>query len=612
MGKTPLRPGENDLASQRADLLTEWDWTKNHPLDPSRIHANTSRKIWWRCSKAHSYASSGESRVSNGTGCPFCSNKAVLKGYNDLGTLAPDLASQWDENKNFPLRNSDVVPGSGKKVWWVCGHGHSWQATVVSRFRQGSNCPYCSGRFAIPGKTDLQTTRPDLAAQWHPVKNGELTPNKVKPSSTQKPWWLCERGHEWKASLGSRSAGNGCPYCSGLKVEPGVSDFGSLFPELLGEWDYEANQTDPPLVGRGSQRKYWWTCNLGHSYHASVANRTNGHGCPYCAGRLTLAGFNDLLSCSPEKAEDWNYEKNNLRPDQVTPFSNQKFWWVCKVGHEWEARPNSKAGCPSCKGRRVQPGFNDLATTHPELAVYWDTSKNMKKPSEVSKGSQEKVYWKCDEGHSWQTLISNRIAGKGCPYCASSLVWTGFNDLAFKYPELAKEFHASKNSPLTAEALLAGGHKKVWWLCGDGHEWKAAPIDRINGRGCPSCANYGYDPTQAAFFYFIEHHAFKASKVGITNAEVKYSRLEAFERNGWVRVVVIEEVDGSIIRELETRILRWIRKDLQLPPYLGQEEMGSTGGFSETFASDGVSQSKIIEKIESEFRGLRHNFGSNS
>ena len=141
----------------------------------------------------------------------------------------------------------------------------------------------------IKGKTDLRAMFPDIAAQWDEVKNGDLTPEDVQPASGKKVWWVCPRGHNWQAVISSRTAGKGCPYCAGRKVMPGFNDLQTVNPRLAVQWNYEKNGTLLPTAVTGmSHRKVWWTGVCGHVWRAKIANRSNGNGCPYCAGRMVL------------------------------------------------------------------------------------------------------------------------------------------------------------------------------------------------------------------------------------------------------------------------------------------------------------------------------------
>ena len=131
-----------------------------------------------------------------------------------LATLYPVIAKEWHPTKNGELSPDQVLFGSSTKVWWKCSKNHEWTTSVNSRTNFNSGCPYCAGRFAIKGKTDLQTISPNLAKEWHPTLNQDLTPSDVSAQSNKKAWWICSKcGYEWKATIGSRHQGNGCPKC---------------------------------------------------------------------------------------------------------------------------------------------------------------------------------------------------------------------------------------------------------------------------------------------------------------------------------------------------------------------------------------------------------------
>ena len=135
-----------------------------------------------------------------------------------------DLLREWVSEKNLPLTPETVSYGSKKKVWWTCEHGHHWQAAVHTRTGSGTGCPYCSGRFPIPGENDLATKYPLLAQEWNTEKNGDLTPRDVLPGSHRIVWWRCAHGHQWRAQVKSRVNGSGCPVCTNRTVQSGDND----------------------------------------------------------------------------------------------------------------------------------------------------------------------------------------------------------------------------------------------------------------------------------------------------------------------------------------------------------------------------------------------------
>ena len=196
-------------------LLSEWDAERNKGLMPENVSAGSHQKVWWQCENGHTWQSEVRVRV-RGAKCPYCSKRILWVGDNDLATVNPTLAAQWDTAKNGALRPSDVLAGSQQYVWWRCENGHSWRASVLSRIR-GSGCPICSGKTAISGENDLLTLFPNLAAEWNAEHNGSLTPEMVTPGSHKRIWWKCSEGHVWKAVIYSRSGKDkcGCPVCAG-------------------------------------------------------------------------------------------------------------------------------------------------------------------------------------------------------------------------------------------------------------------------------------------------------------------------------------------------------------------------------------------------------------
>ena len=347
-----------------------------------------------------------------------------------------DLLAEWDSERNLPLTPETVSRGSKRRVFWRCENGHSWQAAVHTRSGSGTGCPYCSGRLPVPGETDLATRYPDLAAEWHPTKNGDLTPSDVLPGSHRLVWWQCPHGHEWRAQIKSRVSGAGCPVCSNRALLRGVNDLATNNPELARQWHPTKNgDLTPADVVPGTRRKVWWVCDKGHEWRAAVSARVNGSGCPVCTSKKIVPGINDLASQYPAVAKEWHPTKNgSLTPEQVAPASNKKVWWICDKGHEYQAvvssRTQRNGGCPYCVNKKVLPGFNDLATLYPEVAAQWHPTLNGPlTPDHVLPGSRKKVWWQCSAGHVWQAVIYSRTGNQlsGCPICTGYAVGKRFD-----------------------------------------------------------------------------------------------------------------------------------------------------------------------------------------
>ena len=273
-------------------LLAQWDRERNGDLTPNDVTYGSRRKVWWRCEKGHSWQAEVKSRTLLGAGCPVCAGKVVVPGVNDLATLRPDLAAQWHPERNLPLTPERIAPGSHKRVWWVCGKGHVWQAAAAAR-ANGERCPVCAGKVVIPGENDLAALYPEIAAQWDGEKNGRLTAKEVSPYSNRKAWWRCREGHSWQAAIAARTKRKtGCPYCTGRKVLAGYNDLATAEPFVAMQWHPALNvPLTPEQVTAGSRRQVWWQCSLGHVWKARVHSRTGNQrcGCPVCAGRARAA-----------------------------------------------------------------------------------------------------------------------------------------------------------------------------------------------------------------------------------------------------------------------------------------------------------------------------------
>ncbi len=385
--------------------------------------------------------------------------------------------------------------------------------------------------------------------------------------------------------------------------------FATTHPDLA----LEADGWDPTTVTAGSHKMVGWKCGLGHEWEAEVQKRTSGSGCPVCAGRNVLAGFNDLATVNPEiaaQADGWD-------PTTVTSWARKKVGWKCGLGHQWEAAVSSRSrgsGCPVCSGQAVLAGFNDLATINPEIASQadgWD-------PSAITAGSGKMVGWKCGLGHQWEAVVAKRTSVDFCPVCSGQAVLVGFNDLATINPDIAAQADgwdpttltvgsgkkvdwicelghqfkarvvdrsngvgcpvcagrnvlagfndlATVNPGLAAQAdgwdpttATAGSHKIVGWKCGLGHVWKAQLKSRVDGNGCPSCAVSGFDPNKPSFLYLIDHFDLDMYQIGITN--FPDDRLGKHERSGWEVLELRGPMDGHLTRQLEKSCLHALEK----------------------------------------------------
>ena len=388
-----------------------------------------------------------------------------MKGYNDLATKSPELIAQWHPTKNGGLSPDSVMPNSKTKVWWLCERGHEFEQAVVDRNQHPKSCPICSGQRVQQGVNDLESRYSEVAKEWYQQKNGDIKPSDITWGSNKKYWWKCSKcGHEWQARASDRTRGNnGCPVCSNKVLATGINDLKTKYPDIAEEWNYELNgDLKPEDLKYGSKRKVWWKCPLGHEYVQSLYNRTyKSKSCPYCKVKI-----------------------NNNKLKQLI----------------------NKTKATNKQQVRIYRPINDLGSLYPEIAKEWHPTKNGDlKPSEVSVGSKRKVWWICPKGHEYEQYVDRKtLRGGGCPFCSGHRLLSGFNDFETKFPEVAAEWHPTKNGSLKPSEVTSGSGKRVWWRCPVGHDYQAVVRDRgIGQTGCPICNKRKTSsfPEQAILYY---------------------------------------------------------------------------------------------------------------
>lgn len=488
----------NSLADVRPDLLDEWDYELNGDLTPGQVTASSGAKVWWRCKKCNQVWQAKIAGRSYGKGCPVCAGQALVPGVNDLATVNPKLALEWDYDSNH-FTPQQVSARNNLNVAWVCSVcGHRWRTSISARNR-GTGCPQCQKNFqtslpeqiiyfyvkqAFPDAVNGFAIREDKnhktvdvfipslnlaieydGSRWHKnlsrdIEKTEFLRNQgirlirirerdcpvLEDSSfcilveyNQKSYSYLAEGimgifsyinqqHNLAVEMPVDIEVDFYKILSSFEKDKREKSLSFINPALASEWDYQKNRPiKPSHVLATSDRKFWWKClECGYSWKSTVNDRSNGHGCPGCAGLVVREGVNDLQTMRPELIAEWDYEKNiGLSPNSVAYRGNKKIWWRChKCGHSWFARVADRSagvGCPACAGKVAIEGRTDLATINPKLASEWDYEKNGQlTPQMVLGGSNKRVWWNCKScGHSWNAYIYSRnIYGRGCPECA--------------------------------------------------------------------------------------------------------------------------------------------------------------------------------------------------
>lgn len=494
-------------AVKYANLISEWHPTKNGEFTPKNVMPGSNKDIWWKCeAKGHEWPAAPNSRKRPGSGCPVCSGKQLLAGYNDLETLQPELSKQWHPTLNKNIKPSDVMSQSNDSAWWLCGvhEEHVWQANIQSRTK-GNGCPYCANRKVLAGFNDLGSSKEyaAVASEWNTEKN-EMTITEVGVASNKKVWWKCAvSGHEWEAIIANRTKkGSGCPECRKGKKQPKLDTVASD-PLLASEW-HPDNKNGAHEVTLGSNSIALWKCSKDdrHVWSSPISNRIRNGGCLVCSGKVIIAGINDLASI-PEHQHliaEWHPD-NELTPAEVGVGTEYSPMWKCATeGHEWKAtiysRTKQKNGCPECSNRDPWSEVKRTIADFPKMLEQWHSDNDVD-PATIPFSSRKKYMWQCptNPDHVWRDTVSSRQRGEaGCPVCDGRVIIPGVNDLASSsaHAHLVKEWHSDND--FGPETVSVASGKTAKWQClkNPNHlPWFAAISSRAHKKkpsGCPECA----------------------------------------------------------------------------------------------------------------------------
>lgn len=280
-------PKTNSLAVVRPDIAATWHATLNGDLTPHDVVLKSERKAWFTCDAGHNFKQKIASRTA-GRQCPYCC-RLLAHPSTCLAATHPEVASLWHVSKNAALTPQDVLAGSRRKVWWHCSEnsGHDHVTSILNK-ANGHGCALCSGR-AVNGTNSMRATHPALAAEFHPTKNGNLTPDNTLSSSGATFWWRCSNAHEWEAQSRTRArSGGSCSFCANRRVWVGWNDMRTTHPGLAEQLHPSRNgDLKPEDVVAGSNLMLWWRCGCGHEWQAKPNHRVRGALCPRCKGRTT-------------------------------------------------------------------------------------------------------------------------------------------------------------------------------------------------------------------------------------------------------------------------------------------------------------------------------------
>ena len=313
---------------------------KNGDMLASALTFGSKKKVWWLCpntSCVHKCPHEWEATVQNRcaktkpSGCPHCGINGKMRCiHRTIAHTHPKIAAELHPKKNGEVTAESIPSYSNQELWFLCpekfecGCLHEYTTIVSNRTLNGTGCPFCGDSPKnVCVHRSIVHTHPEIAAQWHPRKNGTLTPSEFSYGSNVDIWWLCpikcEYGclHEWQARIVTRCKLEcGCPYCAPTHKKVCIhNSIVTTEPQVAAEWDYVKNVgLDPTTIPRSSEIEAYFTCLNGHSYCATVGNRCRGGtGCSKCRHKTQKILYEFLKSHYPDTENEFRLEATGMR-----------------------------------------------------------------------------------------------------------------------------------------------------------------------------------------------------------------------------------------------------------------------------------------------------------
>lgn len=506
------------------------DWEKNasEGIDVSKLYINSSKKIYWRCEHGHTFKESVWAVGKRKHKCFYCSGRLILPGYNDLQTLYPELAKEFDIEKNKETPDK-ISPKDTKSYWWTCEHNHpSFRQRVTHRVNRKTKCPYCTGRKVLSGENDLATLFPLIAEEWDVEMNDGLLPKDVSAYSYISYYWICPKGHSYKKKVIQRTKYHkavDCPKC--------IKAHSTSFPEQA--IFYYAKKCFPDAVNRYKEPFennmeldiYIPAYRMGIEYDGiAFHNDKNQHEREYkkymaCKQLgIRLVRVKESKNTWHDTADKIFYVSKRMKDDELSAFLYSMFNMLFTLSMHTFTSEDSKEsylnryfGFPTdFNVSRDRPEIleylvdieQSLGVQFPKQAAMWDQEANKKlTPHMFSPGSNYPATWKCPKcGETWVSPISSIVSRKvaSCKKCSmrengetiTRIKALKNGSLAERSEALLRQWDYEGNGNLSPYEIPLNYSKRVAWVCDEcGYKWTSSPNSRVRENHiskCPHCA----------------------------------------------------------------------------------------------------------------------------
>ncbi len=507
--------------------LLDSDKNKLENIDVSKLFVNSSTEINWKCENGHFFKEKVNVMYRRKNKCFYCTGRQIWPGENDLQTLYPELAKEFDIEKNG-ITPDRISPKDSDSYWWTCEKKHpSFFQSVTHRVVRKTKCPYCTGRKAETGQNDLETLFPEIAREWDTEKNNGVLPKDVSPYTYKPYYWICPKKHSYKKKVIQRTKYHkpiDCPLCikahSTSFPEQAIYYYAKkCFPDAI-------NRYKEPFDNRMELDIYIPLYKMGIEYDGIMFHKDEDQHERERIKYLACQQSGIRLVRIKESKETWNdtaddiyYVSKRMKDTELSAFLRFLFGslflfsaYTFTSEDSKEAYLNRHYGFPtdfdvSRDRAEILEYLVDIehsfGNQNPEVAAMWDEEANGNlTPYMFTSGSNYPATWKCPIcGETWKSPIASIVSRKvkSCKKCSmkengktiTKLKTAKYGSLAERSKILLNQWDFDENGSLSPYEIPLNYSFNVAWKCDKcGYKWTSSPNSRVRVdkvAGCPHC-----------------------------------------------------------------------------------------------------------------------------
>lgn len=531
--KSKLNLREWCESNDRFELIEQWDTDRNTQIGLSLDSATPGedKKAYWKCPDHldHLYDMRISQRTRQNQGCPYCSGKRVLVGFNDFGTKCEDARKEWDSDNNWDDKlkknttPADYTYGSHHIANFRCSLCKEPYSMMIKTFYRGNRCKYCAHIEVKPdGSNSFAAEYPDQLKYWDYEKNDRITtdkhPNGIRPEnilsrSNLIVHWKCGMGHSWTISVDSQRSSPGCSKCKRTKKfsdsEKAVAYYvEKMFPgEVIDNHHPEWNKKqDLDIFIPSEMIAIQYDGSYKHTQARYEKDLKNGQQVVSHGIRLIRIRERDSPSIPDGSLEI----RRNGTGRHTESLNNCIESLLNRLSEITGRNYDFTIDCDSDLSRIVDRAYtvelnNSISKIRPDLVPFIASNnehpQNREVLSRLPVAHNGKIWWTCPRCTHDHHLAVHSVTRKPlekfpCGLLDNKVVITGINDFATTNPEEMKDWDWVNNSAngINPKKIAAGSHiGPIYWVC---HKpdckcsWTTEHLYQRTGsqsHGCPRC-----------------------------------------------------------------------------------------------------------------------------